>query len=274
MFNFPLFPTAIFIVLFGFAYPDEQFPGNLKGKNCALLSIVYICWSLVGYCGAHHQKFSFLLIYSGLVVFYVFANIIIFGLLATKPWLDANLFWSMVFYFSLLMAIGLLHAYQIRLKEERAEDPLGYGYNPAFNYGGTYMGSPLPSHLIANPALQTQMPLYNAANLQNNFANNLPNNLIGVDNAQLYSMPNYNLPNNLVASTGGYQAPQAEPASSSRGNYFQRNWQRMSSKRMGNLFNRSSTYRPNGNISTNLITTEMKPMTFNTSMNTSMHPYG
>ena len=171
-------------------------------------------------------------------------------------------------YFTLLMAIGLLHAYQIRLREERADDPLGYGYNPAFNYGSTYMGTTLPNNLLASPAIHTQMPLY-TANLQNNFASNLPSNLIGVDNAQLYNMPNYNMPNSLGSAMSGYQAPPPEPASTSRGNYFQRNWQRMSSKRMGNLFNRSSTYRPNGNINTNLITTEMKPMTFNTTM----HPY-
>jgi hypothetical protein len=91
----------------------------LKGKNCALLSIVYIGWTLIGYCGAHHQKFSFLLIYSALVVLYVFSNIVVVGVLAPKfQWLDANLVWIMCGYFSVLMVCALLLAYQIRLKDD------------------------------------------------------------------------------------------------------------------------------------------------------------
>ena len=159
-------------------------------------------------------------------------------------------------YFTILMAIGLLHAYQIRLKEERVDDPLGYGYNQGYNYG-TYMGQ-LPAHLTAQ-AMPTQMPLYASNQLQGNYpASNL------LDNAQMYNMPNY-----MSTSLANYPAQQ-EPSSSRGMNYFQRSWNRMSSKRMGNFFNRSSsTYRPNGN----LITTEMKPMnamTFNTS---TMRPY-
>ena len=227
------------------------------------------------YCGAHHQKFSFLLVYSGLVVFYVFTNIII-GVLASKLWLDVNLFWIICGYFTILMAIGLLHAYQIRLKEERGDDLdySNYGLNPGLSYGSTFVGQYPNQAQFANQAipnqLPNQMPYYSANLQQQNFANNLT-----TDNAQMYSMPNYNMPNNFALTNNYQQQQPTTSAAANRGsgsNYFQRNWQRMSSKRMGNLFGnfRSSTYRPNGN----LITTEMKPMNFNTNTpGAMMHPY-
>ena len=104
------------------------FSGDLKGRSCALLSIFYIGWTMIGYCGAHNKKFSFLLIYSALVVLYVFTNIIVFGALAPKfQWLDPNLVWIMCGYVSILMICALLLAYKIRIKEESIQTPYDYG---------------------------------------------------------------------------------------------------------------------------------------------------
>ena len=75
------------------------------------------------------------------------------------------------------MAIGLLHTYQIKLKEERIDDP----YDP-YNYGSTFIGQ-LPNQ----QQFVNQLPLYNVT------ANPTNQNY---DNVQLYNMPNYNLMNN------------------------------------------------------------------------------
>lgn len=95
---------------------------------------------MIGYCGAHHQKFSFLLIYSALVVLYVFSNIVVFGVLAPKfQWLDANLVWIMCGYFSVLMVCALLLAYQIRLKEDHTTSRyVGNQMPPYYSSGGRF----------------------------------------------------------------------------------------------------------------------------------------
>lgn len=152
-------------------------------------------------------------------------------------------------YFTLLMAIGLLHAYQIRIKEDARIDN-----NQSMNYGlnyGTYVGhmpTAYPSQQLTN-----QMPLY---------AN--PPNSILIDNPQVYMPNNYNYnlansyqsPMSLVQEEQLIRQQQAQkPSTSGVSNYFQKSWQRMSSKR--NNFFRSG-YRPNQ--MNGPITTELKPM--------------
>lgn len=45
------FLLGFFIVLFGLAYPDILFPGGYTGKETAMFALVFIFFSLVGYCG-------------------------------------------------------------------------------------------------------------------------------------------------------------------------------------------------------------------------------
>lgn len=39
---------GIFLVLFGLAYPDEQFPGGYRGKETAGIAGVFIFFTLIG----------------------------------------------------------------------------------------------------------------------------------------------------------------------------------------------------------------------------------
>lgn len=54
---------GILVVMFGFAYPEENFPGGHTGRETAYFAIVFIFFSLIGYCGAVHQKLFFLIPY-------------------------------------------------------------------------------------------------------------------------------------------------------------------------------------------------------------------
>lgn len=58
---------GVFVVLFGLAYPVVKFPGGHTGKETAMFAGVFIFFSLIGYCGAVHQKLFFLIPYVAVI---------------------------------------------------------------------------------------------------------------------------------------------------------------------------------------------------------------
>ncbi|RWS07203.1 hypothetical protein B4U79_02093 [Dinothrombium tinctorium] len=81
---------GIFVVLFGVSYPDVDFPGGYKGKTTAGISGVFIFFTLIGYCGAHHQKAYFLIIYAVIIFIFIFGNIITFVWIPEQTVFDIN----------------------------------------------------------------------------------------------------------------------------------------------------------------------------------------
>lgn len=56
---------GFFIVLFGFAYKEVQFPfGGYSGRKTAVFACFFIFFSVIGYCGASQQKNFFLVPYA------------------------------------------------------------------------------------------------------------------------------------------------------------------------------------------------------------------
>lgn len=49
---------GIFLVLFGMAYPTEDFPGGYKGKETAIIAGVFMFFTLIGYCGVSLAQLS------------------------------------------------------------------------------------------------------------------------------------------------------------------------------------------------------------------------
>lgn len=81
---------GIFIVLFGLAYSVETFPGGFKGRTCAIASVVFIFFALIGYCGAHHQKVYFLIVYSAIIFLFVTCNSLIWIIAPQNSLLDSH----------------------------------------------------------------------------------------------------------------------------------------------------------------------------------------
>lgn len=98
---------GIFVVLFGLAYSMETFPGGYKGRTCAIASVVFIFFALIGYCGAHHQKIVFLLIYSVIIFLFVISNALIWIIAPQESLLDSH---SKTVILMGLLFIGLMFA--------------------------------------------------------------------------------------------------------------------------------------------------------------------
>uniref|UniRef100_T1KY00 Uncharacterized protein n=1 Tax=Tetranychus urticae TaxID=32264 RepID=T1KY00_TETUR len=109
---------GIFVVLFGMSYPEERFPGGYRGKTTAAISIVMIFFTLIGYCGAHHQKAYFLIIYSIIIVLFVVSNVATFFVLPEHSLfnLEGKTFWILTMVLGCVLAFACLFAYQVRTR--------------------------------------------------------------------------------------------------------------------------------------------------------------
>lgn len=109
---------GIFVVLFGMSYPEEKFPGGYRGKTTAAISIVMIFFTLIGYCGAHHQKAYFLIIYSIIIILFVVSNVATFFVLPEHSIfnLEGKTFWIMTMVLGCVLAFACLFAYQVRTR--------------------------------------------------------------------------------------------------------------------------------------------------------------
>lgn len=81
---------GIFVVLFGLAYPTVTFPGGYVGKETAGFAGLFIFFSLVGYCGAHHMKLFFLVPYIGVIGLGLVLNVFRWISKREKTCLDAK----------------------------------------------------------------------------------------------------------------------------------------------------------------------------------------
>lgn len=107
---------GIFVVLFGISYPEEVFPGGYKGKTTALISVVMIFFTLIGYCGAHHQKAYFLIVYSIIILFFISSNVVTFLVMPKysvfNP--EGKTFGVVTVIMVLVLMFACLFAYQVR----------------------------------------------------------------------------------------------------------------------------------------------------------------
>lgn len=51
---------GIFVVLFGMAYQEAEFPGGYKGKETAIIAGVFMFFTLIGYCGVSGIRLAFM----------------------------------------------------------------------------------------------------------------------------------------------------------------------------------------------------------------------
>ncbi|RWS27019.1 hypothetical protein B4U80_06304 [Leptotrombidium deliense] len=106
---------GIFVVLFGVSYPEVGFPGGYTGKTTACISGVFIFFTLIGYCGAHHQKAYFLVIYAIIIFVFIIGNIVAFFWIPDKTVFDINsrTFWVVSGVLFLVQLIACVLAWKV-----------------------------------------------------------------------------------------------------------------------------------------------------------------
>jgi len=111
---------GIFVVLFGLAYSMETFPGGYKGRTCAIISVVFIFFALIGYCGAHLNKIIFLLIYSFIIFIFVIFNALIWIISPQDSILDShsNTVIIMGLLFIALMCAALVLSWHLKYADQ------------------------------------------------------------------------------------------------------------------------------------------------------------
>lgn len=120
---------GIFLVLFGMAYPEESFPGGYRGKETAGIAGVFIFFTLIGYCGAHHQKIYFLVLYSIIILTFISGNIVLWAvnsdILVLDP--ESRTVYAVSGLFLVLMVVGVVLSWNIRrvsLEQQAASQPM------------------------------------------------------------------------------------------------------------------------------------------------------
>ena len=114
---------GIFVVLFGLAYSMETFPGGYKGRTCAIISVVFILFALIGYCGTHLNKIVFLLIYSFIIFMFVILNALIWIISPQDSILDShsNTVIIMGLLFIALMCAALVLSWHLKYSDQFEE---------------------------------------------------------------------------------------------------------------------------------------------------------
>ncbi|KAI1280637.1 hypothetical protein HDE_13582 [Halotydeus destructor] len=109
---------GIFVVLFGLAYPEENFPGGYKGKETAGISGFFIIFTLIGYYGAHRQKVYFLVPYSVIIFLFLGGNLVMWTIKSDNSVLDpdSNTVYILGGVFLVLMVFALMLAWQEKRK--------------------------------------------------------------------------------------------------------------------------------------------------------------
>lgn len=109
---------GIFVVLFGISYPEEVFPGGYKGKTTALISSVVMLFTLIGYCGAHHHKAYFLVIYSIIIILFILSNAVTYYVLPNYSvfTIEGKTIIIVTVILVLVLVFACLFAYQVRSK--------------------------------------------------------------------------------------------------------------------------------------------------------------
>ena len=105
-------------VLFGTAYPEENFPGGYKGKETAGISAFFIVFTLIGYYGAHRQRIYFLIPYSIIIFLFLGGNLMMWSIKPEESVLDPDSDAIKIIgsVFALVMVCALWLAWQERKK--------------------------------------------------------------------------------------------------------------------------------------------------------------
>jgi hypothetical protein len=95
--------------------------GGYSGKTTAGISGVFIFFTGIGYCGAHHQKTYFLLLYAAVIVLFLAANLAIAFLLPDRMLLDpyGKPFYVVSSLLLLVMSLAILLAWQLCTQRKR-----------------------------------------------------------------------------------------------------------------------------------------------------------
>lgn len=114
---------GIFVVLFGLAYPEENFPGGYRGKETAGISGFFIVFTLIGYYGAHRQKVYFLVPYSIIIFLFLGGNVTMWAIKPDESVLDpdSNAVYILGGVFVVLMVFALMLAWQEKRKIAQAQ---------------------------------------------------------------------------------------------------------------------------------------------------------
>lgn len=107
---------GIFVVLFGISFPEEVFPGGFKGKTSAGISAIVIFFTMIGYCGAHHQKPYFLVIYSIIIIIFIASNVVTFFVFPEQSIFspEGKTFWFVTVILIIVLIFTCLLTYQVR----------------------------------------------------------------------------------------------------------------------------------------------------------------
>lgn len=109
---------GIFVVMFGLAYPEENFPGGYRGKESAGISGFFIIFTIIGYYGAHRQKVYFLVPYSIIIFLFLGGNLVMWAIRPEDSVLDpdSNTVYILGGVFVVVMVFALFLAYQEKEK--------------------------------------------------------------------------------------------------------------------------------------------------------------
>lgn len=120
---------AFMAVLFGLAYPEENFPGGYTGKETAGMSGFFIIFTLIGYYGAHRQKIYFLVPYSIIILLFVGGNVFMWAIKPEESVLDpdSNALPILGGMFLVLMVFAIMLAWQEK-KKTTAQAQVTSGY--------------------------------------------------------------------------------------------------------------------------------------------------
>ncbi|KAI1280636.1 hypothetical protein HDE_13581 [Halotydeus destructor] len=115
---------GIFLVLFGLAYPTVKFPGGYHGKETSIIAGVFIFFTLIGYCGAHHQKIYFLVLYSIIILLFFSSQFALWLFDSEYVILDpeSRTVYIVCCLFIILMVTGIILSWQIRRTDHPGQE--------------------------------------------------------------------------------------------------------------------------------------------------------
>lgn len=166
--NTRLIVTGIMAVLFGTAYPEENFPGGYKGKETAGISAFFIVFTLIGYYGAHRQRIYFLIPYSIIIFLFLGGNLMMWSIKPEDSVLnpDSDAIKIIGSVFALVMVCAMWLAWQERKKNLQL-----YGTTSVPRSISNYFTNPNPYLAGGGPGnfQQQQNTMYQSTNQSNAF---------------------------------------------------------------------------------------------------------
>lgn len=123
------FILAIFLGLFGIAYPDKHFPLSYKGREMALCSLFCMLFTTIGYCGAQNHRRILLIIYGTTNVIIVIIVIILWFLFRENSILGnkeiSNMFkTTLAITIAVMFLFSFILAFHIQIFKDANQDSI------------------------------------------------------------------------------------------------------------------------------------------------------